>query len=98
MTMNTPVQNADDVAELVFAVVPNSARNSFDGTSGTITDALLLDERVIAVRNKFMNASDEELSHGDGCLSPRMATEEINTIMKDRIMINCAASEIVFSA
>ena len=51
MTMNTPVQNADDVPELVFAVVPNSARYSFDGTSGTITDALLHDERVIAARN-----------------------------------------------
>ena len=49
--MNTLDQNANDVAEPVFAVVPpNSAKNSFDGTSGMIADALLHDERVIAVR------------------------------------------------
>ena len=47
MTMNIPVRNADDVAELVFAVVLISARNSFDGTSGIITDAPSHDERVI---------------------------------------------------
>ena len=31
MAMNVPAQNADDVAEFVFAVVLNSAMNSFDG-------------------------------------------------------------------
>ena len=52
MTLNTPVQNADDVAELVFAVVLNSARNSFNGTSGMIADVPLHDERVLAVRTE----------------------------------------------
>ena len=52
MTMNTPVQNADDVAKLVFAVVLNSARNSFDGTKGMIADDPLHEERVITVRKK----------------------------------------------
>ena len=60
MAMNTLDQNANDVAEPVFAVVPDSATNSFDGTSGMIADALLHDERVIAVRDKFMNARDEK--------------------------------------
>ena len=32
--MNTPGQNTNDVAELVFAMMLNSARNSFDGTCG----------------------------------------------------------------
>ena len=58
--MNTLDQIANDVAEPVFAVVPDSARNSFDGTSGMIADALLHDERVIAVGEKFTNGSDEK--------------------------------------
>ena len=62
-------QNVDAVEELVFAVVLNSARNSFDGTSGMIADAPSHDERVLAVQDKFMNASDEEVSDEDGCLS-----------------------------
>ena len=32
MTMNTPVQNAHDVAELVFAVVQNSDRNTAENS------------------------------------------------------------------
>ena len=32
--MNTPGQNANDVAGLVFAMMLSSARNSFDGTIG----------------------------------------------------------------
>lgn len=34
VAMNTPGQNANAVAELVFAMMLASARNSFDGTSG----------------------------------------------------------------
>jgi D-3-phosphoglycerate dehydrogenase len=34
VAMNTPGQNANAVAELVFAMMLSSARNSFDGTSG----------------------------------------------------------------
>ena len=54
MSMNTPVQNADDVAELVFAMVLHSTRNSFDDDSGATTDAPSHDERVIAVQDKFI--------------------------------------------
>ena len=54
------------------------------------------DDRVIAVRDKFMNASDEEVSDEDGRLSRSMTIKTINTIMTERIWINCAASEIVF--
>ena len=60
VAMNTRDQNANDVAEPVFAVVLDTARNSFDGTSGMIGDALLHDERFIAVGDKFTNASDEK--------------------------------------
>jgi len=34
VAMNTPGQNANAVAELVFAMMLTSARNNFDGTSG----------------------------------------------------------------
>merc|ERR1719352_1564746 len=34
VAMNTPGQNANAVAELVFAMMLCSARNNFDGTSG----------------------------------------------------------------
>jgi D-3-phosphoglycerate dehydrogenase len=34
VAMNTPGQNANAVAELVFAMMLSSARNAFDGTSG----------------------------------------------------------------
>merc|ERR1712217_955026 len=34
VAMNTPGQNANAVAELVFAMMLVSARNNFDGTSG----------------------------------------------------------------
>ena len=88
--MNTLDQNANDVAEPV-------ARNSFDGTSGMIADALLHDERVIAVRDKFMNASDEEVSDEDGCLSRSMTIKAINTIMTGRLWINCRHHESVIA-
>ena len=80
MTMNIPVQNADDVAELVVAVVLISARNSFDGTSGIITDAPSHDERVIA-RDEFMDVNDEEVSDEDGCLSRSMTIKAHRRIM-----------------
>ena len=83
MTMNTPILNTDDVAEFVFAVVLNSARNSFDGTSGIITDAPSHDERVIAVQDKFMNASDEEVSDEDVCLSRSMTIKAYRRIVND---------------
>jgi len=35
VAMNTPGQNANAVAELVFGMMITSARNNFDGTSGT---------------------------------------------------------------
>ena len=69
MTMNIPVRNADDVAEPNLAVVLISARNSFDGTSGIITDAPSHDERVIAARDAFMDVDNEEVSDEDGCMS-----------------------------
>ena len=96
MNRNIPAQNADDVAEFVFAMVLNSARNSFDGTSGMITDAPSHDERVIAARYEFMNACDEEVSDEDGCQSRSMTIKATNTILMDQVWINCAASEIVF--
>ena len=96
MTMNTPVQNADDVAELVFAMVLNSARNSFDGDSGMNTDDPSQDERVTAARDKFMNASDEEVSDEDGCLSRSMTIKAHRRIMRERIMISRVASEVSF--
>ena len=83
MTMNTAVQNADDVAELVFAVVLNSTRNSFDGTRGMIADAPLHDERVLAMQDKFMNATDEEVSDENGCLSRCMTIEANRRIVSD---------------
>ena len=84
MTMNTPIQNADDV----FAVVLNSAKNSFDSTSGMIADAPSHDERVIGVEDKFMNASDEEVSDEDGCLSRSMTIKACRRIVRERIWIN----------
>ena len=95
MTMNNLDQNADEVAEFVFAVVLSSVRNSFNGTGGIITDAPSHDERVIAARDKFMNACDEKVSGEDGCLSRSMTIKEINAIMTERMWINCAISEIV---
>ena len=83
MNMNTPVRNADDVAEFVFAVVLNSARNSFDGDSGVTTDAPSHDERVIAVQDKFMSVNDEEVSDEDGCLSRSMTIKAYRRIMTE---------------
>ena len=95
MTMNIPVRNAD-VAEFVFAVVLISARNSFDGTSGIITDAPSHDERVIAARDEFMDVNDEELSDEDGRLSRSMTIKAHRRIMRERIMISRVASEVSF--
>ena len=94
--MNTPVQNADDVAELVFAMVPNSARNSFDGDSGMNTDAPSHDERVIAARDEFMDVNDEEVSDEDGCLSRSMTIKAHRRIMRERITISRVAGEASF--
>ena len=94
MTMNIPVRNADDAAELVFAVVLISAGNSFDGTSGIITDAPSHDERVIAARDEFMVVNDEEMSDEDGCLSRSMTIKAHRRIMKERIMISRVAREV----
>ena len=96
MTVNIPVRNADDVAELVFAVVLISARNSFDGTSGIITDAPSHDERVIAARDEFMDVNDEEVSDEDGCLSRSMTIKAHRRFMRERIMISRVASEVSF--
>ena len=63
-----------------------------------IADALLHDERVVAVRGKFMNASDEEVSDVDGCLSRSMTIKAVNTIMTERIWIDWAASGDCVSA
>ena len=65
-----------------------------DGTGGIITDAPSHDGPVIAARDEFMNASDEEVSDEDGCLSRSMTIKEINTIMTERIMISRVASEV----
>ena len=86
MTMNIPVRNADDVAELVFAVVLISARNSLDGNSGIITNT--------PSRDEFMDVNDEEVSDEDGCLSRSMTIKAHRRIMTERIWINCTASEI----
>ena len=83
MSMNTPVQNADDVAELVFAMVLHSARNSFHDDSGATTDAPSHDERVIAVQDKFMRVNDEEVSDEDGCLSRSMTIKAYRRIASD---------------
>ena len=91
VAMNTLDQNANAVEEPVFAVVL-----SFGGASGMIAEALLHDERVIAVRDEFLNASDEEVSDEDGCLSRSMTIKAISPVMTERIWINCAASEVVF--
>ena len=91
MTMNNPVRNVDDVAELVFAVVLITAKNSFDGTSGTITDAPSHDERVIAARDEFMDVNDK-VSDEDGCLSHTMTIKAYRRIMRERTMISRVAS------
>ena len=96
MNMNIPAQNADNVAEFVFAMVLNSARNSFDGTSGMITDAPSHDERVIAPRDQFMDVNDEEVSDEDGCLSRSMTIKAHRRITRERIMISRVASEVSF--
>ena len=79
--MSTPVLNA--AQELVFAMVLNSARNSFDGDSGVSTDAQSHDERVIAVQDKFMSVNDEEVSDEDGCLSRSMTIKAYRRILSD---------------
>ena len=61
-----------------------------------IADVPLHDERVLAMQDKFMDVSDEEVSNEKDCLSRSMTIKAINTIMKERIWINRAASEIVF--
>ena len=96
MTMNTPVQNADDVAEPVYALTLNSARNSCDGKSGMTADAPLHDECVLAVRDEFIHVNNEEVSDEDVCMSRSTTIKAINTIMTERVWINCAASKIVF--
>ena len=92
MTMNILVRNADDVAELVIAVVLISA--SFDGTSGVITDAPSHGGRVIAARDESMDVNDEEVSDEDGCLSRSMTIKAHRRIM--RVMISRVASEVSF--
>ena len=67
LVMNALDQNANAVEELVFAVALNSARNSFDGRTSAQTHG----ERVIAVRDEFMNMSDEEVSDEDDCMKAR---------------------------
>ena len=86
MTMNILVRNADDVAELVSAVVLISARNSFDGTSSIITDAPSHDERVIAARDEFMDVNDEEVSDENGCQSRSMTIKAHRRIMRERVI------------
>ena len=95
MTMNIRVRNADDV-ELVLAVVLISAKNSFDSTSGIITDAPSHDERVIAARDEFMDVNDEEVSDEDGCSSRSMTIKAHRRITRERIMISRVASEVSF--
>ena len=46
------------------------------------TDAPLHDESVIAVRDNFLNASDDEVSDDDGCLSRSMTIKAYNKLMK----------------
>ena len=73
-----------------------SATNSFDGTSGIITDALSHDERVIAPRDEFTDVNDEEVSDEDGCLSRSMTIKAHRRFMRERIMISRVASEVSF--
>ena len=96
MTMNIPVRNADDFAELVFAVALINARNSFDGTSGIITNAPSHDGRVIAARDEFVDLNDEEVSDEDGCLSRSKAIKAHKRIIRELIMISRVASEVSF--
>ena len=51
---------------------------------------------MIAVRDEFMDVSDEEVSDKNGCLSRSMTIKAINTIMTKRIWISRVGSEIVF--
>ena len=51
---------------------------------------------MIAVRDEFMDVSDEEVSDKNGCLSSSTTIKAINTIMTKRIWISRVASEIVF--
>ena len=47
------------------------------------TGAPLHGERVSAVRDKFMDVSDEEVSDEDGCLSRSVAVKANNKIVKE---------------
>ena len=94
--MNTPDQNANAVEELVFAMTMTSgfevadkstafiiAHRHKDFIKNTITGAALHDKRVIAVRDKFPDVSNEKMSNEDGCLSRSMTIKACNKIAKE---------------
>ena len=60
VAMNTPDQNANAGEELAFAMMLNKRQEQ---------DTLLHDERVIAVRDEFMDVSVVDVSDKNGCLS-----------------------------
>ena len=83
---NTPDLNANAIQELVFAMWPTRAlrpciaRRRRDFIKNTITGAALHDERVIAVRDKYLDVSDEKMSNEDGCLSRSTTIKAYNKI------------------
>ena len=94
--MNTPDQNANAVEELVFAMTITSgfkvtdrstafiiARKHRDVIKNMITGAALHDKRVIAVRDQFLDVSDEKMSNEEGCLSRSMTIKASNKIAKE---------------
>ena len=61
-----------------------------DLIQSTDADAPLHVESVIAVRDKFLDASDEEVSDGDGCLSRSMTIKAHNkAVIVETCLITC---------
>ena len=56
------------------------------------------DERVVAVRDEFMDVNVGEVSHKIGCLSHSMTIHAINTIMTEQNWVSRVASESVFQS
>ena len=86
VAMNTPDQNANAGVELVFATTMTSgstasiiARRHRDFIQNMITGAASHGERVMAMRDKFMDVSDGEVSDKNGRLSRSMTVKAIRS-------------------
>ena len=59
------------------------ARRHRDFIKNTIIGGALHDKRVIAVRDRFSDVSDEKMSNEDGCPSRSMTIKAYNKIVKE---------------